>query len=124
MQRILLLAAAGGLGTIARYGLALGVGRLHSGPFPWGTFAVNMLGVFAFGVIWALADDRMVIGGETRLVLLTGFVGGFTTFSTFLFETGQLMRDAEWGMAAANLLGQSGLGLVLLFAGMALGRLV
>ncbi len=124
MQRILLLGFAGALGALARYGLALLVQRLNVTGFPWGTFVINMLGCLAFGFIWALAEERLFISGETRLILLTGFMGAFTTFSTFMFESSQLMRDSEWAFVVGNVVGQNLLGLLLMFLGLTLGRLV
>jgi len=123
-QKLLWLAAAGGLGTLARYGLSGFVQRLHQTTFPWGTLSVNALGCLLFGVVWALAEERLVIGGETRLVLLVGFMGGFTTFSTYAFETSAMLRDTEWALAAANLAAQNVLGVVFVFLGVALGRLL
>lgn len=121
-QRLALLALAGAAGTLARYGLAVGVQRAHGGAFPMGTLAVNVLGCLLFGIVWPLAGDRLRISGESRLIILTGFMGAFTTFSTFAFETGGFLRDSEWAMAAANVLANNVLGLAALFAGMLLGR--
>ena len=116
------LAVLGAAGTLARYGLGGFVQRLHGGAFPWGTLAVNALGCFLFGLVWTLAEERLVISGETRTIVLLGFMGAFTTFSTFAFETGAMLRDTEWLLAAGNLLAQNGLGLGFFFLGAALGR--
>jgi CrcB protein len=124
MRTVTLLAIAGALGTLARYGLAVAVQRLHGTPFPWGTFSVNIVGAFLFGLLWSLAEQRTFLSGDTRLILLTGFMGAFTTFSTFMFESSQLLRDTEWLLAAGNLGGQIIIGLVAIFAGLALGRLL
>jgi len=122
-RKLLALAVAGTLGTLARYGLGGLVQRLHESAFPWGTLVVNALGCFLFGVVWALAEERLVISGETRLVLLVGFMGAFTTFSTYAFETSAMLRDAEWLLAAGNLLAHNVLGIACFFVGVALGRL-
>ncbi len=122
-RKLLALAVAGTLGTLARYGLSGLVQRLHESAFPWGTLVVNALGCFLFGVVWALAEERLVISGETRLVLLVGFMGAFTTFSTYAFETSAMLRDAEWLLAASNLLAHNVLGIACFFVGVALGRL-
>jgi len=124
LQKIIFIALAGALGALARYGLSLAAQRAYGGEFPVGTFAVNMAGSFLFGVIWSLAEERMLISGQTRAILLIGFMGAFTTFSTFMFETGELMRDGEWAPAAWNLLGQNGFGLIALYAGFMVGRLI
>jgi fluoride exporter len=120
--KLTLIALAGAVGTLARFWLQGFVQRLTGGGFPWGTFAVNVLGCFLFGVVWSMAEERLVISGETRLIILTGFMGAFTTFSTFAFETGEQLRESQWLYAAGNVGGQVVLGVLALFLGMALGR--
>ena len=122
LQKILLLALAGGLGTLSRYGLAGLVQRWTGGAFPWGTLAVNLIGCFVFGVLWSLMEMRYTITGEARAIILVGFMGAFTTFSTFIFESGALLQAAEWWKALGNLAAQNGVGLVCLFAGLTIGR--
>ena len=118
------LAALGALGTLARYGLGGAVQHLHESGFPWGTLAVNTLGCFLFGLVWTLAEERLVISGETRAVVLIGFMGAFTTFSTYAFETAAMLRDAAWLPAAGNVLAHNGLGIAGFFLGVALGRVL
>lgn len=122
VKRILLIGCAGALGTLCRYGLGGWVSRWAPSSFPWGTVTVNGLGSFLFGFVWILAERRIGLSPEARIFVLTGFMGAFTTFSTYMFETGQMLRDAQWLPACANVMGQVMLGLVLLFAGMALAR--
>ena len=124
MQKIIAIAIAGALGTLARYWLGGLVQQVFNGGFPAGTFAVNVLGSFLFGVVWALAEERLVISSEVRTVILAGFMGAFTTFSTFMFETGAFMRDAQWLMAAINVIAQLVVGLLCLFLGLAAGRIL
>jgi CrcB protein len=123
-MKLILLAAAGAAGTLARYFLGGLVQRLYGGPFPWGTFAVNMTGTFLFGLVWSLAEDRLVISGQARAVILVGFMGAFTTFSSLMFETGELMRDSQWALAFGNLALQNIVGILFLFLGLMLGRLI
>lgn len=118
------LSAAGAVGTLARYWVGGLVQDLCGDRFPWSTLVINAAGSFLFGLVWTLAEDRLLISPETRVVLLTGFMGAFTTFSTFAFETGQQLRDAQWLPAAANVGAQVALGLAGLFLGFALGRLL
>jgi CrcB protein len=123
-QRLVLVAFAGALGTLARYGLSGFVQRMAGGPFPFGTLAVNMIGCFLFGVIWTLADERLVISQDSRVVMLGGFMGAFTTFSTFIFDTGHFARQSEWMMATGNIVIQIVVGMVFLFLGITMGRIL
>ncbi len=122
VKQLVALAAAGALGTLSRYVVGGLVHMLCGEKFPWGTLTVNAVGCFLFGLVWTLAEQRLVISGPTRIVLLTGFMGAFTTFSTFAFETGEFLRDSEWMLAALNLLGHNLLGITCVLAGFALGR--
>lgn len=124
LQKIIYLAGAGACGTLARYGLAGLVQRLVGTGFPWGTASVNALGCLLFGLIWTLTTERFIVSGELRLVLLTGFMGAFTTFSTFVAESGHLLADGQDWYGLGNILLQNGVGLVLFFLGLALGRLI
>jgi CrcB protein len=124
MAQWLWIGFAGGLGALARYGMTGLVQRLLGTGFPYGTFVVNMLGSFLFGLIWSLAEGRLVLTPQTRTILLTGFMGAFTTFSTFMYETGGLMQDSQWTLAFGNVALQIIVGLICLFAGLALGQLL
>ena len=86
--------------------------------------AVNLSGCFVFGILWALAVERFNIGGELRIIVLLGFMGAFTTFSSFVFESMELLKDSEWLLAGLNIIGQNVLGLVGLYLGSTLGRMV
>ena len=123
-KELSLIALAGALGTLARYGLSALVYGIMGQKFPWGTLAVNAIGCFLFGLIWVLAEERLVISGQTRFVILTGFMGAFTTFSTFGFESAVLLRDSEWMLATLNVVGHIALGIICVFAGFAAGRLI
>lgn len=124
LQKLVLLALAGGAGTLARYGLAGFVQKSSGMSFPWGTFVVNLCACFIVGILWSLFENRWNVSGETRTIVLVGFMGAFSTFSTLIFETGDLLRSTEWLYAAANLTIHNGLGLFALFIGAALGKMV
>jgi len=124
IQKLSLLAIAGALGTLARYGLAGLVHKIYGASLPWGTVTVNVTGCFLAGILWALFENRWPVSGETRMLVLVGFMGAFTTFSAMILETGELIRSAEWVYAAANIAMQNGIGFVALFAGITLGRMV
>jgi len=123
IQKFALLALAGALGTLSRYGLVGFVHRINGASFPWGTVAVNLIGCFLAGLLWTLFETRWAVTGETRTLVLVGFMGAFTTFSAMILETGELLRSAEWVFAIANMVIQNGIGFVALFAGVTLGRL-
>lgn len=122
--KLLGLAVAGALGTLARYGLAGWVQRLGGASFPWGTLAVNALGCLLFGVLWSVGEGRALLSPQLRPFVLVGFMGAFTTFSTYAFETGQFARDSQWLLAVANVGLHNGVGLAMLLLGFALGRLL
>lgn len=123
LTRLLLLAAAGAAGALCRYGLSGLVQSVAGARFPWGTMVVNLSGAFAAGLFFGLIQERLALSGEVRIIVLVGFMGAFTTFSTFMLETTELARDAQWVAAAGNLLLQNGLGLALLYAGLVVSRL-
>ena len=112
----------GGFGALGRYGLGLFVeGRVGPG-FPWGTFAVNVVGCFAIGVAATLADEHAVLSPNARLLVVTGLLGGFTTYSTFGYETWQLLTDGSAALAATNVAAQLLAGLAAVVAGVQLTR--
>ena len=118
------LGVAGACGALARYGLAGLFQRGQQMGFPWGTLTVNVLGCFLFGPIWTLTQQRFAVSPDTRTIVLVGFLGSFTTFSAFLFETDQMLEHAEWFVAGLNLAGELGLGLLAYLLGTLLGRMV
>lgn len=121
VTQLLWVGAGGFIGSISRYALGGAVHRLLPGAaFPYGTLAVNVLGCLLIGLAAGLTESRQVLGPEARLFLILGFLGSFTTFSTFGYETLALARDAETLAAAGNValhlvagLGAAWLGLVL-----------
>ncbi len=124
LKELVLLALAGAAGAVARYGLSGAVQNMCGERFQWGTLAVNAIGCFLFGVVWALAEDRMIISGQTRIIVLAGFMGSFTTFSTFAFETSKYINDSQWTLAVANLAAHNLIGLCCVVLGLATGRLL
>ena len=82
----------------------------------------NVVGCFLFGAIWAMAEGRMGLGAETRMVILTGFMGAFTTFSTFVFHTQQFIAEARWLEATGHFAVHNVVGIAALFAGLAVGK--
>ncbi len=122
MFNILMIGAGGFLGAISRYLLSSWVGQRLGRTFPMGTFAVNILGCFIIGLLMTLFTDKFLMSYRWRLFLIIGFVGSFTTFSTFEYETGALLHDGEWFMAAMNVVLSLFIGFIALKAGEILAR--
>jgi CrcB protein len=123
---MLFLAVGGALGTLARYGLN-GVVSARVATFPLGTMVVNITGCFAIGFIAAISDPsfgRAWLKTGWRDFLMVGFCGGYTTFSSYGLQTLSLARDSEWLFAGLNIVGSNILGLVAVYLGWGLGRLV
>ncbi len=119
-MQLILIAIGGALGSVCRYGLSTAVQRFASPFFPFGTFAVNVAGCLLFGIIMGAARERFVLGPSARAFLLIGILGGFTTFSTFTYETFALLQDGELLRGFANAAGQLICGLAALWAGYAM----
>jgi CrcB protein len=122
LQRIAWLAVAGAAGTVSRYLIQALAARIFGSHFPWGTLVVNVLGCFLFGVVWTLEQEHELVSPEARVALLVGFMGAFTTFSTFAFETATLAREPGLLYAAGNFVAHNVLGLTGVVAGVALVR--
>jgi CrcB protein len=119
---LLLVALGGALGSVARYALSTFVLRASGTLFPLGTFTVNLLGCLAFGVIAGAAEQRVALTPAARAFLLVGILGGFTTFSSYAFESFALVRDGQFFPAAVNIVGQVVAGLAGVWMGFALTR--
>ncbi|GAB4261371.1 MAG: hypothetical protein Kow00122_18140 [Thermoleophilia bacterium] len=121
--RVLLVAVGGSLGASARYLTSLLAGRLFGAVFPAGTLLVNLGGCLLIGLGFSMAE-RGIISPAGRLLLLTGFLGGFTTFSTFALETITYLADGARSLSLLNLALNNGAGLLLVVVGLWLGRVV
>ena len=122
IERTLTVGAGGFLGAALRY-LAGGLVHRHApADFPYGTFVVNVTGCFLIGALATLAEDRPVLSPTARLFLLVGVLGGYTTFSTFAYESFALMRDGSVVRALVNVLGQVAFGLIALWLGIVAAR--
>lgn len=112
-----MVALGGALGSIARWGLTGAVQRWSGSPLPWGTFAVNAIGSLAIGFVAALALERTLVSPSARLFLVTGLLGGFTTFSALSYETFALLRDGQWIAAIGYSFGSVVIGVAAALAG-------
>lgn len=118
---LIYVALGGAAGTLARYGLGSWAQRWSIG-FPVGTLLINVIGSLLLGFLMRVLVESTV-GAELRVALTIGFCGGFTTFSTFSYESARLLQDGSWGRAASYVLGSVLLSLLATFAGLAAGRL-
>lgn len=116
---ILMVALAGGLGALARFGIVRATGGLFGHQFPWGTVTVNVLGSFLFGLVFSLSPP---LSPTAKLVILTGFMGAFTTFSTYAFESVEAMERGFWMAALGSMALQNVAGLIAVAGGLSLGR--
>ncbi len=123
MTKLIYIALGGGLGAVLRYAVSSGAQHLTQGTFPVGTLAVNTLGCLAVGLLGTLFAGPFLVREEVRFALLVGFLGGFTTFSTYGFETLALLNDGEWWWAAANVTLANALGLLGVWGGHRLANL-
>ncbi|CAN5860017.1 fluoride efflux transporter CrcB [soil metagenome] len=107
----------GGIGAIARYAMGKGITERANSLFPYGTFTVNLLGAFLIGVLFALLVERGVGHPHLRLLLITGFLGGFTTFSAYTIEAITLIEAGSWNTALLYVVASNLLGLLACLAG-------
>jgi CrcB protein len=121
---ILLIAIGGAAGAVARYAMDVAIATRLGGAFPWGTFAVNLSGSFALGLLFALVIERELLPAGARGPLMIGFLGAFTTFSTLMLESWRLWEDGAVALALGNLTGSMVLGVVALVGGLVLGRAI
>jgi CrcB protein len=121
-MRVALVIIGGGTGALARYLVGLWVAASFGAAFPWGTLTVNLVGSFLIGLIATLADERATVGPATRIFLVVGVLGGFTTFSSFSLETFRLAEQGEFLRVAANIVGSLALAGVAVTMGVVAGR--
>ena len=123
MLNLLLVGSGGFIGSALRYLVGLGAQHIarHSA-FPYSTLAVNILGCLLIGFLTGLAQQRDIVSASTRLFVFTGMLGGFTTFSTFAYDTFALSRDIGLTLAALNVFTHIALGLGAVLLGLFLAR--
>ena len=121
-MRILLIALFGAVGTLARYGLQ-GLVQIRMGStFPYGTLLINLTGCFLLGLIGQLTLNRVIVPPEWRMAIAIGFFGGYTTFSSFGWETAKMLEAGEWLRASTYVVASVLLGLLLSVAGIRLAN--
>lgn len=124
IARIALVGLGGMIGAILRYGLGGWVHQHYEGRFPLGTLLVNTAGCLALGFLFTLAEDRGIMPANTRLFVFVGVLGGFTTFSSFGYETFTLWRDGMMFKALLNVSSNTCIGLAAVWIGHVMARLI
>ncbi len=119
---LFLIGVGGFAGAITRYLVDGAVAERTGGGFPWGTLVINVSGSFVLGLLFAMSTERAILPADIRGPLMIGFLGAYTTFSTFMLESWRLVESGAWGAAVANLGGSVALGLVAVFVGLTVGR--
>ena len=121
LSSLLLIGIAGACGAVLRAGLTALATRLCGADFPWGTLAVNLLGCFACGLLWALIHRRAIVPADAESVLLVGLLGGFTTYSSFALQATEMLSAGRLLATAAYVGGTNLLGIAAVWAGMRVG---
>lgn len=121
-MRILLIAIFGAVGTLTRYGLQGLIQIRTGGAFPYGTLLINLTGCFLLGLIGQFTLNRMFISPDWRVAITVGFFGGYTTFSSFGWETAKMLEDGEWLRATTYVAASVFVGLFLSVAGIRLAN--
>jgi fluoride exporter len=124
MRTVIGIAVAGAAGALARYGVDGVVSSRSSGPFPWGTFVVNITGAFVVGFLFVLLTERFTVPPWLRSSILIGLLGGYTTFSTWTLETYRLLEGGAIGFAAANVFGSLAAGMLAVYLGVVAGKAI
>jgi CrcB protein len=122
LRDFLLVFVGGGLGCSGRHGINLIAARIFGPDYPFGTFAVNLIGAFAIGLVFELLALKVTLPQDARPLLMTGVIGGFTTFSTYLLEISLLYQRGELAAALLYAFGSLACGLVALAAGLMTAR--
>lgn len=119
---VLLVAVGGALGSVARYGVTQFAGAILPASFPFGTFLVNAIGCALFGLIAGAGEARGLLTPAVRAFCFVGVLGGFTTFSSYGYDSFALARGSAWGLALANTVGQVVVGLGAVAVGVWVGK--
>lgn len=124
LTNILAIAVGAAIGANLRYSLSLWAAQRWGASFPYGTLLVNVIGSFVIGFVLVLTATRLNLSEPMRLLIVTGLLGGFTTFSSLSFEAYTLITNGSWQAAGIYLAGSFGLGMISVFLGAGIARLL
>lgn len=122
MNGYVMVLLGGGAGSLVRYAVSTAIMARTGGRFPFGTVIINITGSFIIGLLMTLFTERLSPNPNLRLLLVTGFLGGYTTFSSFEWETLSLVRDSGWWLGLINVVGSVALGYSAVWLGSTLAR--
>ncbi|KAB2879326.1 fluoride efflux transporter CrcB [bacterium] len=123
-MKYILIGIGGAIGAISRYALQGIVYQFAGTGFPYGTLAVNIIGCFLIGLFMELTENRYFVDPQLRIFITVGILGGFTTFSTFGYETFSLLRDGEFMRASYNIISSVLIGLTAVWLGFITARII
>ncbi len=120
MQKLILIAVSGAMGTLARYGLNNLTGKICKAGFPAGTLIINIIGCLLFGIVFALIEKYAHFTSNMKYYVLIGFMGAFTTFSAFAYESFFMLKSGNYFHAFLNIAMHIIIGIIMIFAGIKL----
>ncbi|HML39586.1 MAG TPA: fluoride efflux transporter CrcB [Bellilinea sp.] len=124
MEKFLLISAGAVLGANARYWISDWAAQKFGANFPYGTFIINFTGSLLIGFFLTLATERLMIDARWRLLIAVGFLGAYTTFSTYAYESFNLLGNGQWLTGLINLFGSTILGVLAVGLGVYLGKAI
>ena len=122
MEKVLWISIGAILGANLRYWIGDWVAQRFGSSFPLGTLLINLSGSFLLGLVVSMTLENFIIDPRLRLLLMIGFLGSYTTFSTYAYESVALLSQGQWALGLINLLGSSVLGVIFAFLGVWLGK--
>lgn len=124
MKQVILIAVAGAMGTVSRYGLSQFTHSILGKGFPWGTLIINVVGCFIIGLLATLFADSNILSKELQLAATVGFLGAFTTFSAFSFDSYSFFSSGTWQMGLINIAANIIIGMLAVVGGVGVAKLI
>ena len=124
MNTYIVIAVGGAFGAISRFWITTNVDKLYPATYPWGTFIVNLIGCFFIGLLFVLFSEKLLLADNVRSLLVVGFLGAMTTFSTFSLDALLLIEQGQYGIAFSYLLGSVVVCLIGTFVGVNIARIL